>query len=72
MTKNIIKTKICLVIILSLFVLFIALSAFSKVIDATSIKKIMFEVIGLYISIFSLHFLNSFLKDYIREYKNIK
>ena len=72
MKKNIIKSKICLIIILLLIVLFIGLSAFSKAIDATSIKKTMFEVIGLYISIFSLHFLNSFLKDYIREYKNVK
>ena len=72
MGKNIIKSKICLIVILSLFVLFIGLSALSKALDATSIKKIMFEIIGLYISLFTLHFLNSFLKDYIREYKNIK
>ena len=72
MKKNVLKSKIYLVVILLLIVLFIGLSAFSKALDATSIKRIMFEVVGIYISIFSLHFLNSFLKDYIREYKNNK
>lgn len=67
MKLNIIK--ILLIIITSLFVCFIGLGALAKAIEAITIKKILFEVTGFYISVFSLHILNSILKDYIREYK---
>lgn len=69
MKLNVNMIKICLIVITSLLVCFIGLGALVNAIEAITIKKILFEVTGFYISIFSLHILNSLLKDYIREYK---
>ena len=63
------KTKILLISSLSFIVLFIGVSALGKAIDAITVKKMVFEVVGFYISVLTLHVLNSLLKDYIREYK---
>ncbi len=63
------KTKILLISSLSFIVLFIGVSALGKAIDAITVKKMVFEVGGFYISVLTLHVLNSLLKDYIREYK---
>lgn len=62
--------KIHLTIFLSLIVLFIGLGSLIKAIDAISIEKRIFEIIGFYISVFAFHLSNSILKDYIKEYKH--
>lgn len=61
--------KIYVTSILSVIILSIGISAFQKAIDAVSIKKMLFEVAAIYISIFAFHLSNSILKDYISEYK---
>ena len=66
---NLNKIKICLIIIVSLIVLCIGFGALKKAIDAITIEKRIFEITGFYISVFSFHFLNSILKDYIRDAK---
>ena len=63
------KIKIYLIIIISFIVICIGIGALQKAIDAITIEKRIFEITGFYISVFSLHFLNSILKDYIREYR---
>lgn len=71
MKLNIQKIKIFLITNLSLILLFVAISTLLKAINSISIEKILFEIVGFYISIFAFHFSNSILKDYIREYKKI-
>ena len=63
------KAKILLISSLSFIVLFIGVSALGKAIDALTVNKMVFEVGGFYISVLTLHDLNSLLKDYIRENK---
>ena len=69
MKLNIQKIKIFLIANLSLILLLIAISILLKVINSITVEKILFEVVGFYISIFALHFSNSILKDYIRDVK---
>ena len=63
------KLKIYLIASISLIVLLIGFSALKKAIDANTIERRIFEIMGLYICVFTLHFSNSILKDYIREYR---
>lgn len=69
MKLNIQKIKIFLITNLSLILLFIGLGALIRAINSITIQKMVFEIIGFYISIFAFHFSNSILKDYIRETK---
>ena len=71
MKLNIQKIKIFLITNLSLILLFIGLGALIRVINSVTIQKMVFEIIGFYISIFAFHFSNSILKDYIRETKTL-
>lgn len=71
MKLNIQKVKIFLISNLSLILLFITLSTLVKAFNSISIQKMIFEIIGFYISIFAFHFSNSILKDYIRELKSL-
>ena len=71
MKLNIQKIKIFLITNLSLILLFIGLGALIRAINSVTIQKMVFEIIGFYISIFAFHFSNSILKDYIREVKTL-
>ena len=71
MKLNIQKIKIFLITNLSLILLFIGLSALIRAVNSITIQKMVFEIIGFYISIFAFHFSNSILKDYIRETKTL-
>ena len=61
--------KTTIIMILSLLVAFIGLSALIKALEALTIQKMLIEVIGFYISVLTLHILNSLLKDFKREIK---
>lgn len=71
MKLNINKIKIFLLANISLIILFIGLGALIRVFNSVSIQKMLFEITGFYISIFSFHFSNSILKDYIRELRTL-
>lgn len=71
MKLNIQKIKIFLITNLSMILLFISMGALIRAINSVTIQKMVFEIIGFYISIFALHFSNSILKDYIRETKTL-
>ena len=61
--------KVLITFLLALLVLFIGLSAIVKAMEAVTIQKTIVEVIGFYISVLTLHILNSLLKDFKREVK---
>lgn len=63
------NSKVIITILLSLLVSFIGLSALVKAIEALTIQKMLVEIIGFYISVVTLHLLNSLLKDFKREVK---
>lgn len=71
MKLNIQKIKIFLITNLSLILLFIGLGSLIRAINSLTMQKMVFEIIGFYISIFALHFSNSILKDYIKEIKTL-
>lgn len=71
MNLNLQKIKIFLICNLSLILLFISLGTLIRVFNSVTIPKMIFEIIGFYISMFAFHFSNSILKDYIKEIKTL-